>query len=381
MRRSSPPRSCTRSVGANAQVGGTSRPQRAKSHSAPPPRLAGDRNRPLLLGAVAGALAVAVVAALALGAVPIPVVDVVKVLGMVGRRSAPGSELRQAWSIITLIRLPRVVAALVAGAALAVSGAAMQGLFRNPMAGPDVLGISAGASLGAVVAIAAGLALTAPWIIPIAAFIGSVTTALVVYVIATRTGVTHLLYIVLAGLAISSVVNGAVSAVLMIAEEYAVSQFIFWTMGGLEGSAWSRVVPPTPVVIALTILLVALSTPLNLLSLGEEQAHSLGVPVQRLKLLILVVSATLTAMAIAIAGPIAFVGLMVPHLVRILVGPDHRIVIPASALGGAAFLVAADTVARTILAPREIETGIVTALLGGPYFLVLIVRAQRGGGR
>lgn len=317
------------------------------------------------------------VLALALGAVSVPLPALMRVLAAGGSPAALPPELRGTWSIIMQIRLPRIVAALSAGVALAVSGAAIQGLFRNPMASPDVLGISAGASLGAVVALSAGAGVAFPQLIPVAAFVGAVMAALLVYAIATYAGSTHLLYVVLAGLAVSSVLNGAVSAVLMIAEEYAVSQFIFWTMGGLEGSTWARIVPPVPIVVVLTLVLTLRARAINVLSLGEEQAHSLGIHVERTKVMVLLVGATLTAMAIATAGPIAFVGLMVPHLVRILIGPDHRVLIPVSALAGGVFLVAADTVARTLIAPREIETGIVTALVGGPYFIFLIIRAQR----
>lgn len=343
----------------------------------------GARRAPLRTAAaivpLAGALVVAAVVALAVGAVRVAPRDVIRVLLSAGSSDGLAPELRGAWAIITRIRLPRVVAALAAGVALGGGGAAVQGLFRNPMASPDVLGISAGASLGAVVAIAAGAAIAAPIAIPLAAFAGAIAAALTVYAIATRSGATHLLYVILAGLAISSVLNAAVSAVLMLAEQYAVSQFVFWTMGGLEGAGWARVIPPLPVIVALTAVLGALAPALNVLSLGEEQAHSLGVRVEAVKVVVLLVGATLTAMAISVAGPIAFVGLMVPHLARMIVGPDHRTLIPTASLGGALFLVGADTLARVLIAPREIETGIVTAMVGGPYFIVLIVRAQRAG--
>jgi iron complex transport system permease protein len=167
--------------------------------------------------------------------------------------------------------------------------------------------------------------------------------------------------------------------VLIFAEEYALSQFIFWTMGGLEGRTWANVLAPLPFVVVLALSLIAFANPLNLLSLGEEQAHSLGVRVELVKVSVLVLASMLTAMAISLAGPIAFIGLMVPHLVRMLTGPNHRTLLPFSALAGAVFLLLSDLIARLAFAPHEIKTGIVTAVIGGPYFIFLIIRYQRRG--
>ncbi len=327
-----------------------------------------------------GALAASFLAAVALGAVSLPVNQVLQVLMRPGadvRTLEPG--LRRIYSIIWHIRFPRAVSAVLAGSSLALSGAVIQGLFRNPLASPDVLGISAGSSLGAVLAIVTGFSVMHPLSIPLSAFAGAVITAVFVYMIASRPGGTHLLYLVLAGLAVSSLLNGIVSSVLVFAEEYALAQFIFWTMGGLEGASWQRVLPPAPFILVLSALLIFLAHPLNLLSLGEEQAHSLGVPVKRLKVLMLLCASALTAMAVAVAGPIAFIGLMVPHLVRLLAGPNHLRLLPLTVLTGAVFLLVCDIIARTIIAPFEIKTGIVTALVGGPYFIFLILRHRRRG--
>ena len=290
------------------------------------------------------------------------------------------AELRSVYPIVWFIRLPRAIAAMLAGAALAVSGAAIQGLFRNPLASPDVLGISAGSSLGAVLAIVSGAAAASALVVPLGAFLGAILTGALVYLIATRSGTTHLLYLVLAGMAVSSLLSGMVSGILVFAEEYALSQFIFWTMGGLEGSSWERVLAPAPLVLGLIVFLIALAQPLNILSQGEEEAFSLGVPVNALKLAVLFAASSLTAMAVAIAGPIAFVGLMVPHAVRLLSGPNHRGLLPLAAVAGAAFLLLCDLGARTLLAPRELKTGILTAIIGGPYFVLLILRHRRRGG-
>jgi iron complex transport system permease protein len=327
-----------------------------------------------------GALTISFLLALAFGSVTLPLEDSLRVLFMPGLEiTQVPQQLRRVYSIIWFIRLPRAVISVFAGAALATSGAAIQGLFRNPLASPDVLGISAGSSLGAVLAIVTGISAVHPLAISGAAFVGAITAAFIVYGISMGPGGTHLLYLVLAGLAVSSFLSGLVSGILVIAEEYALTQFIFWTMGGLEGASWLRALPPIPFILVLLVVLFFLSEPLNVLSLGEEQAFSLGVSVELVKLVILTCSATLTAFAVALAGPIAFIGLMVPHGVRLIVGPNHKMLLPFSALVGSIFLLLADLIARTILAPGEIKTGIITALIGGPYFLFLILRHRKEG--
>ncbi|MFP4508836.1 MAG: FecCD family ABC transporter permease [Spirochaetaceae bacterium] len=336
---------------------------------------------PVILSA---ALVVSLAAAVGLGSVTVPLRSILDVLGLLLSPddvdlSALPRELRSAYSILYHIRFPRAVAAVFAGGALALSGAAVQGLFRNPMAGPDILGISAGSSLGAVLAIVSGIAVLHPLAVPGAAFLGALAAALFVYVVASGRGGTQLLFVILAGLAVSSLLSGLVSAVLIFAEEHAVSQFIFWTMGGLEGRSWSTVVPPLPFVAGLSLVMMGFSSSLNLLTLGDEQAHSLGVRVEALKVGILVTAAMLTAMAIALAGPIAFIGLMVPHLVRLLTGPDHRTLLPYSLAAGAIVLLLSDLIGRYAFRPYEIRTGIVTAVIGGPYFIFLILRYQKRG--
>ncbi|MFW5800628.1 MAG: FecCD family ABC transporter permease [Spirochaeta sp.] len=336
--------------------------------------------RVLLLMLPAALLAAAFIAAILWGSISLPFNLTMRALihpGLSLQDLDP--DLRRVYAIVWHIRLPRAVAAVSAGMALSVSGAAIQGLFRNPLASPDILGISAGSSLGAVVAIVFGAAAMHPLAISGAAFAGAVGAALVVYTISARPGGTHLLYLVLAGLAVSSLLSGLVSGILMIAEEYALSQFIFWTMGGLDGASWQRVLPPLPFILGLTAMMAALGQALNLLSFGEEHAHSLGLPVEPIKICILISASTLTALAVVVAGPIAFVGLMVPHGVRLLTGPNHRTLLPLSAFAGAIFLLLTDLLARTVVAPREIRTGIITAIVGGPYFIYLILRHRRAG--
>lgn len=342
------------------------------------------RRRVLVATALGATLVGAFLASLALGAVSLPLAAIGRVAAslIAPDRVDPASfdeVTRRAYAILVHIRLPRSVAALFAGLALAVSGAAVQGLFRNPMASPDILGISAGSSLGAVLAIVGGVAMMHPLAVPASSFLGALSAAVFVYTIAARRSGTHLIYVILAGLAVSSLLSGLVSAVLIFAEEYALSQFIFWTMGGLEGRTWANVVAPLPFVLVLVVALCLFASPLNLLSLGEEQAHSLGVRVELMKVSVLVLSAMLTAMAISLAGPIAFIGLMVPHLMRMITGPNHRTLLPYAGLAGAIFLLVSDIVARNLFAPHEIKTGIVTAVIGGPYFIFLIIRYQRRG--
>jgi iron complex transport system permease protein len=344
------------------------------------------RRFPLVILLGAAILLLTALLSLALGAVSL---NPGQVAVVVGRRIlsliqpsvelVPRPDLQRVEAIVLYIRLPRTAAAILAGYALALSGAAVQGLFRNPMASPDVLGISAGSSFGAVLAIATGLHLLHPLIMPAAAFAGATSAAFFVYIIGSRRGSSRMLLVILAGLAVSSLLNGMVSATLLFAEKYELNQFLFWTMGGLESVLPEHLLWPAPLIAVFSILIFFLAQPLNLLSLGDEQAHSLGIPVERVKLLVLLSSSLMTALAIAVAGPIGFVGLMVPHLMRILTGANHRYLLPLSALGGAVFLLLSDIIGRSIIPPYEIKTGIVTSLIGGPYFIFLIIRYQRKG--
>jgi iron complex transport system permease protein len=282
-------------------------------------------------------------------------------------------------NIILYIRLPRILAALLVGSALAMGGVSMQGLFRNPMASPDILGVSTGASLGAVIAVTTGLFAFNIFFLPLLAMVGALIASTLIYLVSSYKGKTSLLFVVLAGLAISSLFNGLVSAILLFSQEYEVSQFIFWTMGGLEGRMWKHVLLPLPVLLPGMAVLFLFTRELNLFALGEESAHSLGMHVERTKRIILAITAIVTGMAISISGPVGFVGLLIPHLFRMLIGPDHRLLLPVSAVGGALFLLVCDLLGRILVPPFEIRVGIITAVLGSPYFLYLIIRYQRKG--
>lgn len=320
------------------------------------------------------------IAYLALGAVKLDVDSVVNTLAiLLAEGPARASErYPETTSILLHIRLPRALAALIAGAAFAIAGAAMQGLFRNPLASPDILGISAGSSFGAVIAITSGVALLHPLVVPMFAITGALITGSLVFFLAFRAGLgQQLLMVLLAGLAIASLLTGATSAVLLFAQQYEVSQFIFWTMGGLEGRLWQHILWPGPLMVVIALLLLRQTKALNLLAMGEENAHGMGINVAQLRRRVLVLASTLTALAIAMCGPIGFVGLMIPHLVRLWIGPDHRWLMPFSAAMGALFVLTADLAGRTLIAPYEIKVGILTAVVGGSYFVYLLYRLQK----
>ncbi|GAD79221.1 FecCD family ABC transporter permease [Vibrio ezurae] len=327
------------------------------------------------------ALIVSIWAALTLGAVSLSVADLfsyLKLLVLEGPDSA-ATHYPLISAIVVHIRLPRVIAAIAAGSALALAGACTQGLFRNPLASPDVLGVSAGSSFGAVIAITTGLSLAHPLWTPVIACLGALICAMFVFVLARNSNSGQTLYLILAGLALSSLLGGATLGVLLFARQYEVSQFVFWTMGGLEGRIWEQIIWPLPVIVVASIWLLRHAQWLNILSIGDEAAHGLGMNVSRSRFALLLCASLLTAMSIAIAGPIGFIGLMVPHLVRMLTGANHLSLLPLSALFGAIFLLICDLIGRYIIAPYEIKAGIITAILGGMYFLWLVVSVQKQG--
>lgn len=292
-----------------------------------------------------------------------------------------GGAVHPAWQSVVIwqVRLPRVLTGAMVGAALAVSGAVLQGLFRNPLASPSVLGVASGASLGAVLAIFFGLAATQFWALPLFAFIGALLTLFVVYGIATRGGHTPVATLLLAGVAAGAFNVAMSSFVLAIAlQNWEVGKsIVYWTMGGLEARTWDHVLLIAPLLAAGLALVMAYPRDLDALLLGETHAASLGVDVARTRLVLLLVTALLTAAAVAVAGGIGFIGLVVPHIVRLLAGPHHRRLLPLSALLGALVLVAADLALRILPAADEVPLGVVTAVMGAPFFMYLLLR-QRG---
>jgi len=272
-------------------------------------------------------------------------------------------------TIVMRVRLPRILLAAAVGFALAAAGTVMQGFFRNPMADPSIIGVSSGAAVGAVAFLVVPAAIPFGIGLRGAAFLGALVTAFAVYLIATEDGRTPVATLLLAGVAIQAFL-GAVIGVLQLYSGKGLRAVVHWLMGHLGNASWTDVTITLLLVPVLFGILLAYARDLNVLLLGEEAAAGLGVEVERTKRVLLAVSAVLTAAAVAVSGVIGFVGLIVPHMVRLVVGPDHRVLLPAAALAGASFLVATDTVARA--GATEIPVGIVTAALGAPFFLYLL---------
>lgn len=276
-------------------------------------------------------------------------------------------------TIVMTIRLPRIALGAVVGLSLALAGAVMQGFFRNPMADPSIIGVSSGAAVGAVAAITLPFALPLGLGLQSAAFVGGLLSAFAVYLIASEGDRTPVATLLLAGVAIQAFL-GAVISYLLLQSGQSLEQAVFWLMGHLHNASWSDVRSSVLVLPPLVFVLLIYSRDLNVLLLGEEDAHNLGIEVERTKRILLAISSIVTATGVAVSGVIGFVGLIVPHMMRLLVGPDHRILLPTSALAGSVFLVATDTVARS--GPAEMPVGIVTAALGAPFFLYLLRRKE-----
>jgi iron complex transport system permease protein len=283
-------------------------------------------------------------------------------------------------AILWAIRLPRVLLAALVGGALAVSGAALQGIFRNPLADPGIVGVASGASLGAVAAIVLGISGAFYGALQLSAFACGVLVALVVYALARHGGRTEVVTLLLTGVAVTALTGAAVGYLIARADDQQLRDVVFWSLGSVGAATWPLVAATAPFVCVGAVVALARTRELDLLSLGEREAGHLGMNVERVRLLLVGALALATGAAVAAAGVVAFVGLVVPHMVRLVAGPGHRVVVPASFLGGAALLVLADLVARTAVSPSELPLGVVTSLVGGPFFLWLIWRTRRAHG-
>lgn len=277
--------------------------------------------------------------------------------------------------IVLQVRLPRAVIGYLVGGGLAICGAVMQGVFRNPMADPGIIGVSGGASLGAVIAIALGWATASQLWIPACAFAGALGATFLVYAIATRRGQTSVATLLLSGIAVSTVAIAASSFLLTQALPiWDVGRaMISWLMGTLDGRTWWHVRVATPMILIGSAMLMLYARDLNVMTMGEEVAMSLGVAVTTVRRNMLILASVVAAAAVAVSGVISFIGLVVPHVLRILIGPDHRTLLPASFLGGAALLVLADIASRCMIDQKELQIGVLTSLLGGPFFLYLLL--------
>lgn len=319
-----------------------------------------------------------IVLAVATGAVYVPLDRSFKIiLAGMGLIDDPGLPQNQV-SIIYMVRLPRVLIACLAGSALAASGTVMQGMFRNPMADPGILGVSSGAGLGAVIAISLGFSAGSIYLLPLFAASGAIIAVVLIYSLSIRKGSISPLTLILSGLAVSTFIGAVTQLILTRSNDYEVRSYIFWTMGGLNGMMWEQVRLVAGPVIILVLVLLIFSRDLNLLLLGEEEARSVGLEPTRSRKLLLVITSLITATAVSVCGPVSFVGLIVPHIMRLITGPDHRILLPASALGGAIFLTGCDILSR-LPARGEISVGIITSMLGAPFFLYLLIKTRREG--
>lgn len=327
------------------------------------------------LAVLTAALFASLVAGMAFGAVRLSPSEVVGAIW----RGITGESSGMTDALVIGVRLPRVLLAALVGACLASAGAIYQAMFRNPLADPYILGVSSGAGLGAVLALTATATATGLryGLVPMAAFVGALLTMLLVTRLASWKGRLDTASLLLAGVAISYTLAALTSFVQVFAREQMAS-VVFWMMGGLGAASWPYIAMIAPMAAVGALFTLSFTRELNLMLLGDERAGQLGLPVARFTLFALAVASLLTAAAVAVAGLIGFIGLMVPHMIRITVGPDHRTLVPASLLGGAATLVVADLLARVVLAPVEIPVGVVTALIGGPFFVWLLLR---GGSR
>ena len=316
---------------------------------------------------------------------------------MVGASDAPSLKILLAWAglsdgagirpadflILQGIRLPRVAMGIMIGASLAVSGAVMQGLFRNPLADPGIVGVSAGAGLGAVTVIVLGGTFLSPFMdalgtyaLPLAAFAGALAVTMLLYRVATRQGRTSVATMLLAGIALNAFAGALTGILVFLADDAQLRELTFWNLGSLAGATWEKIRVAGPIILLAIAAAPFLARSLNALAFGEPAAGHMGIFVQTTKNIAVVAVAGATGASVAVSGGIGFVGIIVPHLLRLFIGPDHRYLLPCSALLGASFLILADCVSRTIVPPSELPIGIVTATIGAPFFLWILLRRR-----
>lgn len=352
--------------------------------SAAVPAAAARRRRPAAI-ATFSLLAVLLLAvcllAATIGAAGIPLTRLWPALGLGGIADPAtfGRDQLVLWSI----RIPRIAIAAMIGALLAMAGAIMQGLFRNPLADPALVGVSSGGALAAAFTIvvldnvmAPNAAANAVEVLPLAAFAGSLVTTLVLYRIASREGRTSVAIFLLSGLAIAALANAGIGLLVFMADDRQLRDITFWLLGSLCGATWGKAALLVPFVAAALATIPFIGRGLDVLVLGESEAFHTGINVERLKITCIVLVSAMTGAAVAICGVVGFVGIVVPHLLRLAIGPGHRLLLPAAALFGAALMVFADTFARVLAAPAEIPVGILTATIGAPFFLYVLLRQR-----
>lgn len=279
-------------------------------------------------------------------------------------------------SVIWHIRMPRTLTAILVGGALALSGAVLQGIFGNPLADPGIIGVSSGASAGAILAIAMGFTSISMYSLPVAAMAGSILAVGLTIALATRKGRIPTLALLLSGVVVGMFLSAFTAAILTVINENKMQEYLFWTIGGMDYRRWEHVIMGCSVIIPAAAIVLTIARQLNILALGEVEAKALGMSVGRVRLLFLFLSSAITATAVSISGNIGFVGLVIPHLMRMLSGADHRKLLPVSMLAGAVFLLLCDALGRIIISGAEIRVGIMTAFIGTPYFLYLLRKQQ-----
>lgn len=330
------------------------------------------RRRAILFIVLAGLAFVAFVTSLALGQYYVPLQDLPFILLNRGDESLTTS-------VVWEIRLPRIVLGFLVGACLGVAGTLMQAVFANPLAEPSIIGVTSGAGVGAAAVIVFNVGFLGTFTVPVAAFMSAVLVTVIIYQLARHQGKVAVVNLILTGIAINAVCNALISFLVYLAPTANREQIVFWQMGSLNGSQWKHVWVVLPIAIAGVLIAIRLGRQLDVLALGERAAVHTGIHVSRLRIIAIAASTILTAGAVSFAGLIGFVGLIVPHLLRSLVGPENKILLPASALTGAVLIAFADVAARTLIPFADLPIGIFTAIVGGPTFFVLLRRMLKKG--
>ena len=325
------------------------------------------------------ALLAGILLSFGVGPLKVAPVDVLQAIGVQMGLVAPGDLSTRDISVVWNLRIPRALLGAMVGASLALAGASLQGLFGNPLADPGIVGVTQGASLGAVSAIVLGASALGYWTIPVAAFLGGAVATTLIYLLARPGRGEGTATLLLVGIAIGAACSAAIGLLTYVADSAELQSLVFWQMGSLARVGWSDVAAAAPVFAVGVGALLTMATPLDMLALGERQARHIGLDVRSARLRLITFSALLVGSAVAFAGSIGFVGLVVPHVVRLIVGPGHRLLLPLSALLGALLVVLADTAARTLDPPSEIPLGLFTAAIGAPFFLWLVLRRKPRG--
>lgn len=342
------------------------------------------RKKTVIIPLLAALLIAAIVFGCGIGAVYISPTQVISIFFSKLNIQLPVGFTNQQEAVLLAIRLPRVVLGLLVGAALAISGAALQGLFQNPLTEPGLIGVSSGATLGAVSVVVMGqkwftgvMVVLGIFTLPVASFVTALVVTVLVYRLSQNGGKTIVSTVLLAGIALNAMAAALTGMLIYYASDAQLRSITFWTLGSLGGATWSGISTVAPFIIIAVLVLIRMSKPLNAFALGESNAAYVGIRTERTKQVIIVLTAMAVGASVAVSGIIMFVGLIVPHILRLISGPDNRLLLPATALLGASLLIIADIVARTVFHPAEIPIGIVTSLIGAPFFIYILLNQRK----